>query len=518
LVCVVAHEDSTRIHLRRLEEVASTPLTGTEGGYSPFFSPDGRWIGFFAGDKLKKLAIEGGAPLVLCDTGSYPMGGSWGEDGRIVFSTGAGVSLRRVADGGGEVETLANRDIIQGLVIWPQVLRGGRAILLTLWSPTSPDYWTLTVYLPETGEFRTLLEGGTFGRVLPTGHLAFVRGSTIHAVAFDAERLAVSGDPVPLVDGVRTEELGAAQFSYAESGSLAYIPGYIGRMAELVWVDPAGEVESLGFRPEYFATLRLSPDGRLLAADIAEAKGEIWIYDLQLGTRRRLAGDRYSASAVWTPDGREVWYFSDRDGNRALYRTPVDGSAEPRKVELEEGIYPWWPDCISPDGRTLVFLSTYPGDLMLLDIESGGVHPFPATSAWGAAISPDGRWIAYTSEATGRPEVEVQPFPDGGRTWTVSSGSGEEPLWSPKGNRMFYRWGDSWMAVDFTTEPEFSPRTPQLLFKTPALDAGMIEYAVDPSGERFLIPRTLEDANESAVLHLILNWDTELSRLAPIEQ
>jgi len=518
LAYVVAHEDSTRIHLRRLGESGFTTLAGTEGGFGPFFSPDGRWIGFFADDKLKKVAIHGGAPVVLCDT-DFPAGGSWGEDGRIVFVTSWGGSLQRIADRGGDVETLANTDITKGLFIWPQVIRGGEVILLTIWNVSSPDYWTLAAYLPESGELRTVYEGGAFARALPTGHLTFIRGSTLHAMAFDTERLAVSGNPVPVLEGVRAEEWGAAQFSRSDSATMAFVPGSSGRVAELVWVDLSGDVELLGFRPQHFTNLRLSPDGRFLAAGIAEANGEIWIYDLELGTRRRLAGEGDNGSAVWTRDGREVWYLSVRDGTRALYRAPVDGSAEPQKVDLSGGIQPWWPNCLSPDGQTLVFISTYPGGLMLLDIESGEVRPFATTdaTAWGGAISPDGKWMAYTSEAASRPEVEVQPFPEGGRTWTISSDGGYEPLWSPTADRLFYRWGDSWMAVDFTTDPDFKPGKPRFLFKISALDAGIIEFAVDPTGERFLVLHTLEDESAPAELHLIINWDQELKRLVPKE-
>jgi serine/threonine-protein kinase len=213
LAYVEAFEGSTRIRLRSLEEAFSTPLAGTEGGFDPFFSPGGQWIGFFTEDRLKKLAIQGGAPVVLCTTHD-PVGGSWGEDGKIVFATLSG-GLQRVADSGGEVEQLIAADFIKGIWCWPQVLQGGHAILLTIWKfPSSPDYWKVGVFLPETGELRTLLEGGFFARALSTGHLVFARGSTLYAAPFDGDRLTVSGEPVQVVEGVQTEMRGSAQFSY----------------------------------------------------------------------------------------------------------------------------------------------------------------------------------------------------------------------------------------------------------------------------------------------------------------
>jgi dipeptidyl aminopeptidase/acylaminoacyl peptidase len=349
--------------------------------------------------------------------------------------------------------------------------------------------------------------------------LIFARGSTLYATPFDDDRLTVSGDPVQVAEGIQTGMTGAAQFSYADTGTMAYLPGSSARLGELVWVNTLGEVEPLGFPPQNFTDLRLSPDGQRLAAAVSEAQEEIWIYDLESGIRRRFAGEGNNGMPLWTPDGREIWFVSDRGGSSALYRAPVDESADAEKVELPDDIRLWAPNAWSPDGRMLVFMTTYPGDLMLLDMDSGEVRPFLATEApeWGASVSPDGKWVAYTSEASGNYELRVQPFPDGGRTWTISS-TGSEVVWSPRGNGLYIKTPDfRWLVAKCTTNPGFTHDPPRDLFQIPAIDVGYLEWTVDPEGDRILLHREFADENPSVQPHLIINFDEELRRLVPTE-
>jgi Tol biopolymer transport system component len=516
LAYVVVHDGSSRIHVRRLDETRSAPLPGTDGGFGPFFSPDGAWVGFFADDKLKKVALHGGEPVVLCDAVN-PAGASWAQDGRIAFTSQEGANLLSVSDRGGNVETIALSHEMAWF-FWPQVVGKWRAVLVTIALEVSenPDYWTLAAVIPETGEIRRIHEGGAFARYLPTGHLLFVRGMTLQAASFDLEGLSLEGEPVTVLEGVRTEANGSVHMSYSRSGLGAYVPGPKMGVSEFVWVRPGGDVEPVGLPAGFYGTFHLSPDGRRLAAVVNEASREIWIFDLQRGAFRRLVGN--GGWPVWSPDGHEIFFSSSNQGQNSVYRTRADGSTEPTKVEVAS-TSDLLPGCWSPDGDTLVFQGGAQQDILLLDHATSEVRPFVATDAseWGPAISPDGKWIAYTSDSSGRFEVYVQSFPDGGKTWTVSSGSGEEPYWSKEGDRLFYRNGDELMAVEISYTPEFSPGRPRVVVEGPYINVPWLSYNVHPDGERFLLLRTFAEDIPQPIPHLIINWFDELKRLVPTD-
>jgi Tol biopolymer transport system component len=288
-------------------------------------------------------------------------------------------------------------------------------------------------------------------------------------------------------------------------------------IVEFVWVHPNGETEPLGFPAEIYGTFRLSPDGRHLAVVVYEAQQETWIFDLDRGTRRRLAES--GGSPIWSRDGSEVYFFSSKEGTGEVFHTRADGSTQPSRVDMAGVITPF-PACLSPDGGTLLLVSfSQTMDIYQLNLQTGEARPFLATAANEAMpeISPDGNWIAYFSDASGSNEVYIQKFPEGGRTLTVSSGGGEEPYWSPKGDRLFYRNNDRWMAVDIFTTPEFSAGRPQLVIQGAYSNPVGISYNVHPDGERFLLLRTPEDNDQPLVPQIIVNWDEELNRLVPTE-
>ena len=310
---------NNQLYLRAMDQLEATPIPGTTegGGRSPFFSPKGQWVGFYAGGELKKVSIAGGAPATLCEAGN-PYGASWGVDDRIVFGQGSD-GIFRVPAAGGTKELLIRVDPGHEWAHGPQILPGGHSVLFTLGGAFSWDDSQIVVQSLETGERKVLVDGGTDARYASTGHLVYVRAGTLLAVPFDLGSLEASGDPTPILEGVSQSELtGAAQYSFSDRGSLLYILG-LSRKRRLVWVDRNGVEEPIKAAARPYEQPRLSPDDRLLALEI---EGDIWAFDLVRETTTRITFDGGSRP-VWTPDGKQI-VFTHSSG---LFRIAADGSS-----------------------------------------------------------------------------------------------------------------------------------------------------------------------------------------------
>jgi len=414
-----------RIYLRELDEFRARPLPGTEGAISPFFSPDGEWIGYVDHfqKKLKKVSVRGGEPVILCDCIEF-RGGSWGTDDTIIFTPGQGSreggGLWRISASGEGMERLTVPDPNQGEWghLWPQILPGGKTVLFTNRCKGGPD---IEVYSLETGQRHKLFKGGIYTRYVPTGHIVYTRKNTLYAVQFDVEQLKVVGSSVPVVPDVKTTAAGSlsAQFAIAQDGTLAYIP-LVTRSTELtpVWVDREGRIEPLpAATPGNYYSVTISPDGTQLAFGI---RADVWIYDLTRHTLIPLTSDGISYFPIWTPDGKWVVFRSYQDGKFQLFRQNVTGSGEPELLATFEGIL-GRATCCSPDGKE-VLVSRFDYDpnhprwdcdicvVVLEQNEKYHVRSFiqrnhnQRQGVW----SPDGRWIAYSSDESGRWEVYVE--------------------------------------------------------------------------------------------------------------
>jgi Tol biopolymer transport system component len=512
LAYVAARDDSSELYLRSLDEFEASPIPGTEGALEPFFSPDGQWLGFFAENKLKKVSLSGGAALTLCEV-KNPWGATWSEADTIFFADMQGANITGIPADGGTPEVVASGSSYH----WPQALRGGNALLYNDYSRR------IAVILPETGEERILLEGGTQPRYVPTGHLVYSREGGLLAVPFDLERLEVTGTPVSILDSVRNEGgLLTTHYTFSSDGSLVYVSGTSPACGRLVWVDREGTRKPLDTPSGFYGTFRLSPDGRWLAITVTGASDDVWIYDLERGTRSRLTLAGNSGFPVWSPDGKWVAFNSDRGGAWNLFRKPADGSGEAERLTTSENWqapYSW-----SRDGERIVFVewAETGGDIWVLSAEGDrSPEPFLVTrfSETAPALSPDGRWIAYYSSESGRPELYVQPFPGPGRRWQISNEGSWHPVWSPIGDEIFYQDHSrkKWMVSAVTTRPEFSAETPRLLFEGHYVDFPGRPYDVAPDGERFLLVESLEESATTTRLHVVLNWFDELKRLVPPE-
>jgi serine/threonine-protein kinase len=445
-------------------------------------------------------------------------GGAWGADDTIVVG-GRQNGLVRVPAAGGTPQRLTAPD--EGRQLWyPQVLPGGRAVLFTS-SEQRPDSGELQILTLETGERRTVLPGSA-GRLLPSGHLVFVRGGSLWAAAFDLNALNVIDNPVPVLEGVRVEPGGAVQLAVADDGTLAYLPGDSPGFRRLFWVDRQGKEEALDAPPRRYLHPRLSPSGDRIALDVRDAEDDIWIWHIARKTLTRLTFDQaLDQHPTWTPDGRQVIFASSREKVAAPYQQAADGTgaaerlgSDPRPLDLP---------ILHPDGKRLVLHAVSPEtgeDIVVMSLDGNRrIEPLLSTrfTERNAALSPNGAWIAYQSNESGIPEVYVRPFPNvnAGR-WQVSTGGGTRPVWSRNGRELLYlAENGTLMGVPVDAGAAFT-------FGAAAAVANLSEapsdlyryYDVSPDGHRFLIAK--DDSQEgTAQIDVILNWLEELKRLVP---
>ena len=475
-----------QLYLRAMDQMEATPVRGTEGGArGPFFSHDGEWIGYEHQGQLRKVARSGGVAVTLGEA-EILFGASWGEDDTILFGLGSdGIWL--VPGAGGTPEQLIALNEGE-LAHGPQMLPGGEWVLFTL-RPEGISEWDeaqIVVQSVATGERRRVIDRGRAGRYVPTGHLVYVLDAVMMAVPFDLAARAVTGGPVPLVEGVLpsfgARATGAAQFSVASTGSLVYIPGSAegGNQFELVWVDRVGQVKPLGAEPRRYRWARVSPDGTKVAVHaLGDGNADIWIYDLTRGTLTRLTFDEaFDGFPLWSPDGSRVVFQSLREGG-GLFWKAADGTGEvERLLEHPNAPRPYgW----SADGR-LVFdqgagvPESSAGAIGVVNLEGDRTSELVIDTGKNPAMSPDGRWIAYGSVESGGGQIYVRPFPnvnDG--KWQVSTDHGFDPLWSPNGRELFFNTLAGMMVTRVETEPTFNPGMPELFPFRPGTPVGGTE-------------------------------------------
>ena len=546
LVFVGEQGRGRQLYLRTMDRLDAKPIPGTELSDSPFFSPDGRWIGFWqtaAGrggeGELRKVSIDGGPVVTVCQT--PPLWGvSWGSHGRIVFANRAGGGLLEVPEGGGTPQMLTKIDQGNGAIghMLPHVLPGGNALLYTVRrSPLAEDS-QIVVRLLESGSEQVLVEGASDARYVSGGHLVYAQKGTLMAVPFDLRRLVVTGTAVGVVDDVMHDvntsfavgNSGSAQIALSSSGTLAYVMGGISQtfVGSPVWVDRAGVATPLTL-PRRDLDLwipRVSPDGkRVLFSSIIQG---LWIYDVTRESLSQLARD--AGPGIWHPDGQQVAFPSVASKTRGtLFLIPADGSGRAEQLAAAGGVQSW-----SPDGKTLAFVDGPPGqrtNLWALPTGDRSAKPYPlvqsAANESGAEFSPDGRYLAYVSNQSGRNEVYVQPYPGPGRRETISTNGGAQPVWAANRRELFYRETSGpagrIMVVDVTLGETFTAGRPRALFDVDSAEyppgVGVRMYDVAPDGTRFLMIRKGEGSAEPPITQIVVvqHFDQELTRLVPVK-
>ena len=520
-----------RLHLRSLDSFEAEPVRGTDGGIMPFFSPDGTWLAFFADGQLKRVSVDGGTSLPIVEAvGS--LGASWGEHDAIVYSPSFFEPLWQVDAEGREPHRLTTLESGELGHWWPDVLPEGRGVLFTVYRRGGGH--TIDAYASDTGQRHTVLDGA-FARYAATGHLLFVRNGALMAVPFDADRLKTLGAAVPVLEEIGYDSTTAgAHYAVSDDGALVYLTSAeLNPLMALISVDRDGAAELL-FEPGFFLDPHVSPDGGHIALGIKDAANnpDVWVMDLDRGGRTRVTDSSgVEGALVWTPDGNDLILFQEGlDGSLTLGagRAAADGSGEtvPLVVPEQSDVLP---GSLTPDGRVLAYTLSENSlaDLWTVSLD-GPSEPTPflqtAASEGLPAFSPNGEWLAYQSDDSGRLEIYVQPYPGPGRRVAVSTEGGAEPVWSRDGGEIFYRPLDEnglMVAEVAATVPELVFGVPRQLFEGHydrhpwGLTIGQRNYDVMPDGQRFIMLRRA-DARLPR-FNVVLNWDSELLARVPIE-
>jgi serine/threonine-protein kinase len=526
-----------QIYIRPLDQFEAKPVTGTDPvDYAPFFfSPDSQWIVYHTLGTLKKVPTAGGEAVVLApgiSSSLYSFGGTWGPDGRIIFGSSAG-GLSLVHASGGQSEILTKVDPKKGELLhaWPCFLPGGKAVLFCNRTSQSWDDARIEVLTLENRERRVLIEGGTYPSYAPTGHLIFERGGNLFALPFDLRKLQVKGSPVPVVQGVHAQPgSGFALYSISGAGDLVYVRDdeHLQRRT-LVWVNRKGAIDPLPAPPKPYSNPALSPDGRQIAVNVASGSDQdwdIWVYDIARDTLNRRTLNASNVAPSWSPDGQHI-AFRRVEGNRSgLSWIPSDGNGSPEPLLTTN--MPSTPTSWSLDGKALLFYQGLPlgTDAWMLPLPQrrGEPEPKPLPLIQGRAstpqLSPDGRWIAYSSVESMMQQIYIQPYPPSGAKYQISTEGGNSPRWARNGRELFFRRGDDMLAVDIETRPVFRFGTPKVLF-TGSFESsplGMqpgLGYDVSADGKRFLMVRS-PGPNVAGQIEVVHNWFEELRRRVPV--
>jgi dipeptidyl aminopeptidase/acylaminoacyl peptidase len=515
-----------RLAMRRLEESRFQPIAGTEDSTGPFFSADGKWIGFFGRGRLRKVPADGGAPVVLCEAGNFPSG-SWGDDGNIIAALSAHGGLSRVPASGGVPVAVTNLKPGEVMHRWPHVLPGSHAVLFTSYTGGGPDDSNLEVLLFKNGERKILLKGGAMGRVVTTGdgtaYLIYLRQNTLFAIGFDARKLEVRGISRPVFDDVRSITLSTpGDFTTSTNGTLVYLSGGIEPDRSIFWMDASGTIQPLRAAPGVYNGLRFSPDGTRLVFSQGDPlkQQDLWVQDLETNAVARITRlPGASHSALWWPDGKYLIFSVFNQPEAGVYWTRSDGAGMPRLLIKEN---PAMPSAITHGGQ-LVWQSGNPMTRMQVSAMSlrdsgeslvvgGQTRLFEVPGIPMSAVSPDSQWIAYASSESGSDEIYVRPFGLAERRVVISPGGGEFPVWSPSGHELYYLLNNRIMVVEYRAEGgAFHAGKAHVWSNQQILDTGgpYQPYALAPDGKRFavlLYPDGTADQRANLNLTYVVNF------------
>ena len=528
-VYVSVNESNEHQFFRRsMDQFDHVLISGTQHTRNFFFSPNGKWVGFLStvDGTLKKVSVMGGSPQPICEVSFAVRGASWGPDGNIIFGVGQGpdAGLYQVSASGGSPQRLTRPDSERDEVDhrWPYILPGGKAVLFTIRVSGSGDSDNrIAVLSLETGEWKTLIHGGDDPRYSPTGHLLFIRSENLMAAPFDLKTLEVTGESVPVINNVSVTSQGMANLTFSGDGTVIYLPAGQASSSRLVWVDRDGKTELVLERQGRFDEPRLSPDEQTISFTMRnELERHVWIYDLNRGTLNPLTFEGENARGLWTPDGDRIIFASNRTGPFNIYSIPAGGGEAELLVTREQNLVV---TSVSQGGKFLFATGPILSDIWVSSLEGDRKpEPFLETRFHerNAVFSPDGNWVAFTSDRSRRDEIYIQPYSNDGKIEQISNTGGRQPMWSHDGKELFYRNGDAMMVVPIQMEPTFKAVTPQPLFRGTYTDAyfgSTSNYDVTDDGQRFVMVESSAQGITGTTLHVVLNWFEELKRLVPTD-
>jgi len=521
----------SQIFVRALSATDAHAIPGTAGARHPFFSPNGTWLAFFAAGALQKVAVAGGTPLRIVNVSNVSMGGTWGPDDTIVWATRGG-DLMRISAGGGVPTPLGG----SAPATWPHILPDGKTVLFT--TGAAQEGSAIAAMSLDGGPKRIIartvdspLQGpAVLGagnglaqvRYLPNGFLVYGQSANpgaIRAIPFDVATLSAQGTPLSIANSVERAPDGGGVY-FAVSRTLLLFATTRDRH-QLIWVDRKGVETSISPDRAAFRGVRLSPDGRQVAVTINDEtrRSDVWIYDAETGTKRRLTSDRHNLSVAWTPDGRRLTFSDGR-----IVEMPADGAGVKQvlvdtpalRAQIPQGTNAY-PTSWSPDGTDLLFQADQRELWVMARTNALSVRQLLAArdaNVYNGQVSPDGKWLAYASDESGRDEVYIRRYPSLGDATPVSTAGGYWPHWSRTGRELFFRAGDAVMAVDVQTTPRLHTSTPRRLFGGSYVGAGRNgDFDVSVDAQRFVMVKS-DEASVLNQLTVIQNWAEELTRPA----
>jgi Tol biopolymer transport system component/predicted Ser/Thr protein kinase len=508
-----------QLYARKLGSFESTPIPGTEGAFCPFFSPNGEWLGFVSEDfKLKKMSIRGGTSIVLAEEVA-PTGAMWTDDDTIYFAKSFFSGLYAVPAGGGQLKQVTQTGAMSDdrSHLWPNPLPGSSGLIFTAWSGKTFNDARIEGMLFKSGKRKVLIDGGSDGRYVPGGYLAYVRNGTLFLVGFDPKTLEVKGTPIAVVEGVRTAAAdGGAVLAVSNNGTLVFQPGtFTARGRNLVWMDRSGKATNITDEVKPYSSPAISPDGKRIALTLEGSSYDVWVYEMERGTLTKVTFGADDYSPKWSPDGKMLMYRSSKSGSMQLYVkhgiVQGDETVVTDGPEFKEG-YGW-----TPDGREIIFgreTKDKAWDLYAASVE-GDHKPRPLVVSQykkgSASLSPDGKWIAYTSDESGQREIFVQAMNDPGTRAQISSEGGTTPQWARSGNELTYLAKDGMMSVKFGPGSGLNPGKPVKLFYDKRLWSG---YDLTADG-RFVVAVEADEQGSGNQINVVLHWFDELKQELP---
>ncbi len=530
VVFIGEHETEAGLFVRRLDTPETRLLEGTDGASTPFFSPDGRWIGYFSQDgMLRKVSVDGGAPLTIGDYPGTDRGGTWDDNGNIYYTPDFSSGLMQIAAAGGEPKpfTTLDQERLERTHRWPQAVRGHDLVLFTVGTADSPENYDgsrIDAIRPSTGERFTLFEGASFARYIPTGHLILGRQGFLFAAPFDIETLELRGEARPVLEGVLgMRSSGVVHAEVSDTGILAYVAGgQTERRTTLNWLAPDGSEQPLPAPERGYIEPEISPDGRRIVVAVeGRARFDLWIYDIAAETLSRLTFSGDNHRPLWSPDGNQIFFASVRDGTEAVYAKASNGLSPARKVFGIEGVTVR-PNDVSPDGQWLLVEIGDPitnMDIHLIPIdgtlESRRLVAGKAFEA-NSRFSPDGRWIVYESTETGQSEVFVQSLSEDGGRGQVSVDGGFLPSWTSD-DRILYRDENRLVEARIETTPGLRIGSRRDLVDDISSDIEDAGYTVSDGGKKLLLIRLAEGSTKRRDrIRIVSGWGAKLA--ADLEQ
>ena len=517
-------ENRTQLYFRNLDQFEGSPLPETDGAVMPFFSPDGTSIGFFTQNELKTVSVRGETPLAVC-AARNACGGCWASDGTIYFCEEEGSRISSVKASGGTKQLILKGSSI---LVNPKLLPNAQGLLLSeVFQGTSSSFdYGRILYLPfdQRGnqfQLRRLYDGGYSPDYANSGHLVFMRGDSVLAVPLDLDAVEVKNtQPVVVLDGVLSQE-----YAVSRTGHVAYVAGRDNEKSTIAWIDREGMQEPLPMPSDVYGTFDLSPENQRLAIQVRGVRDQIYIHDVATGRGQQLTERGDSRFPVWSPDGKGLvfrWYENEQGG--LAWKKDVTAST-PHKLLLPFEINSLLAAySFSSSGEDVLY--SYPSSLIdgTSDI---GVLPLTAEAEpraflagdfneWCPSFSPDGKWVAYCSDRDGKYQIYVRPYPRSDeRFWKISDEIGEEPIWSPAGDELFYRSGNRLMVVRYQSEEDFVYEFPEVAWEGRFRNVAGLSYDISQDGKRFLILKPTFDDTQIEEIRLVENWVQEIERALP---